>query len=105
MHPDYRFVLANERTFLAYLRTSLALDGAALAVAQFLDLNPRWLVSVLALIMALAGLAAVVGGALRWRSNADAIAGDRPLRTTSIPIGLAAAVGLCAIVAAVLIFG
>ena len=34
--PDYRFSLANERTFLAWLRTGLALVGGGLAVAQFL---------------------------------------------------------------------
>jgi putative membrane protein len=35
--PDYRFSLANERTFLAWLRTGLALIGGGLAVAQFLS--------------------------------------------------------------------
>ena len=35
--PDYRFSLANERTFLAWIRTALALVGGGLAVAQFLD--------------------------------------------------------------------
>src|SRR2546423_13219230 len=32
--PDYRFTLANERTFLAWLRTALALLAAAVAVGQ-----------------------------------------------------------------------
>ena len=35
-HVDYRFLLANERTFLAYLRTALSLQVAGLAVLQFL---------------------------------------------------------------------
>ena len=30
--PDYRFSLANERTFLAWLRTTLALLAAGVAV-------------------------------------------------------------------------
>jgi inner membrane protein YidH len=34
--PDPRFSLANERTFLAWIRTGLALIGGGLAVAGFL---------------------------------------------------------------------
>jgi putative membrane protein len=32
--PDYRFTLANERTFLAWIRTSLALLAGGVAVVQ-----------------------------------------------------------------------
>ncbi len=32
--PDYRFTLANERTFLAWIRTSLALIAGGIAVVQ-----------------------------------------------------------------------
>ena len=38
--PDYRFTLANERTYLAYLRTSLACYAGGLSAVQFLDLGP-----------------------------------------------------------------
>ncbi len=34
--PDYRFTYANERTFLAWVRTSVALIGVGVAAAQFL---------------------------------------------------------------------
>ena len=33
--PDYRFSLANERTFLAWLRTSMALVAGAVALDAF----------------------------------------------------------------------
>lgn len=39
--PDYRFSLANERTFLAWIRTALALVGGGFAVDQFLP-DLRW---------------------------------------------------------------
>ncbi|MFJ5262980.1 YidH family protein [Streptomyces sp. NPDC088387] len=59
--PDYRFSLANERTFLAWLRTALALIGGGFAVDQFLpDLRWGWRVG-----LALALLAAGVLCALR----------------------------------------
>ena len=35
--PDYRFSLANERTFLAWIRTSLGLLAGAVAVLTLLD--------------------------------------------------------------------
>lgn len=43
--PDYRFSLANERTFLAWLRTALALIGGGFVVYQFLP-ELRWEVRV-----------------------------------------------------------
>lgn len=33
--PDYRFTLANERTFLAWIRTALALMAGAVGIEQF----------------------------------------------------------------------
>ena len=32
--PDYRFSLANERTFLAWIRTALAFMAAAIGIDQ-----------------------------------------------------------------------
>jgi putative membrane protein len=56
--PDYRFSLANERTFLAWLRTALALVGGGLAVAQFLP-EHRLRMAIAVSLFALGGLVAV----------------------------------------------
>jgi putative membrane protein len=55
--PDYRFSLANERTFLAWIRTALALIGGGFAVDQFLP-HLRWGVRA-GLALALIGVGAV----------------------------------------------
>jgi putative membrane protein len=56
--PDYRFSLANERTFLAWLRTGLALIGGGLAVAQFLTAG--WVRDALAAgLLGIGGLVAL----------------------------------------------
>jgi putative membrane protein len=56
--PDYRFSLANERTFLAWLRTALALIGGGLAVAQFLP-EHRLRIVIAVSLLALGGLVAI----------------------------------------------
>jgi putative membrane protein len=46
--PDYRFSLANERTYLAWIRTALALVAAGIAAAKALEFHhefARWLVA------------------------------------------------------------
>jgi len=46
---DYRFSLANERTFLAWIRTALALIAGGVAAAKALDWNHdawRWVVAL-----------------------------------------------------------
>jgi inner membrane protein YidH len=66
--PDPRFSLANERTFLAWNRTALALIGGGLAAAQLLRVEvggARLMVG-----LPLIGLGAAVGlaGITRWRA-------------------------------------
>jgi inner membrane protein YidH len=102
VHVDYRFSLANERTFLAYLRTSLALDAAALAVAHFLTLGPPWVTDVLAVLLALAGLWTGVAAIFRFRSVEAAMERDEPMPPARIPITVALTIVVCSVVALVL---
>lgn len=78
--PDPRFTLANERTFLAWIRTSLALIAGAVALETFAgDAIPQVvrLPFVLVLLL-LAGLLAVAAFR-RWLTLEEAMRHDRPL--------------------------
>ncbi|NHA69537.1 DUF202 domain-containing protein [Phycicoccus flavus] len=64
--PDPRFSLANERTFLAWARTGLALlAGAAAIDALDLPLHPV-VQGLLAALLALAGMLVAASAAWNW---------------------------------------
>ena len=88
--PDYRFTLANERTFLAWVRTALGLLAAALFVFHVIDeLGGTTLIGLL--LCAGAGIA-IVGGYRRYRATDRAIRAGEPLPTGQSTRLLAAAV-------------
>jgi putative membrane protein len=64
--PDYRFTLANERTFLAWERTAIALVGGGLAVLHLLDRDPA--VWAMGIVLLSGGLFSGVAGWVRFRT-------------------------------------
>lgn len=102
--PDYRFSLANERTFLAWIRTSLALLAGGIAVLQIVpDFGPRW--ARLALGVGLIVLSTVLAlmSHRRWWRNEKAMRLGRSLpATTQIPL-LAYGIGAAAIGALIVV--
>lgn len=65
--PDPRFTLANERTFLAWIRTSLALLAGGIAIEAFTaDLFPVPVRTGLAVLLLLLGMLLSAGSAARW---------------------------------------
>ena len=77
--PDYRFTLANERTFLAWIRTALAILAGGVLLHQFAGgLEPRLAVVVLAIVLAIAAAVLSVVAYTRWRANEIAIRHGRP---------------------------
>jgi putative membrane protein len=95
--PDYRFTLANERTFLAWIRTALALLAGGAAVTQLLPgLGPQPLRYLLGL--GLIGLAFVLAATSyrRWLDVDRAIREGRPLPRHFAPLLLTGVVS-CAI--------
>ncbi|ORA09790.1 YidH family protein [Mycobacterium arosiense] len=90
--PDYRFTLANERTFLAWQRTALGLLAAAVGVVQFM---PEFAVPgvrhALAGAVGATAMLTSVAGLQRWRHVDRAIRLDRPLPRPATPVYLAVA--------------
>jgi putative membrane protein len=87
--PDYRFTLANERTFLAWERTALGLLAAAVAIVQFVPefgvLGARHIFGAFLTVLAVlcAGL-----GLHRWRQVDYAMRRGQPLPKQSAPMVL-----------------
>jgi putative membrane protein len=103
-HPDYRFSLANERTFLAWVRTSLALLAAGIGVVALPShFSSRTGRHVLGLLLVLLGVLAASGSYLRWRANEAAIRDGAPLPSSrSMPIVAAGLTGF-AVLALILV--
>ncbi|MFF8291705.1 YidH family protein [Streptomyces sp. NPDC016309] len=94
--PDYRFSLANERTFLAWLRTALALVGGGFAVDQFLP-DLRWGVRVgMALALLAAGALCALRAVNHWVRCERAMRRGEDLPVSRFPTLLSLAVGLVA---------
>lgn len=99
--PDYRFTLANERTFLSWVRTALALAAGGLAAVTILDDFPGEEFLGVALL-ALSFLTAA-SAYRRWALNERAMRLDEPLPPSRLPMYMAIGVALVAVVAVVLL--
>lgn len=103
--PDPRFTLANERTFLAWIRTSLGLTAGAVAMEAFAgDEIPEVIRTPLAcILLVLAGLLAIVAFR-RWISIESAMRHEQPLPMpqASILLVLGIAAGAVLLIVAIL---
>src|SRR5438477_1278098 len=101
--PDVRFSFANERTFLAWSRTSLALITAGLAVTQLLPPfdfpGGRRLIGLP--LIGLGTLTAFMSYRY-WRDNQTAMRNRQPLPQSPLPRLLAIVIATSALVALVL---
>ena len=103
--PDPRTLLANERTFLSWLRTGISLMALGFVVAKFnlfVALHPRpqrhWINATnLGLFWVSAGLVVIVLGWLHYRTIRRQLYQDGPIPVSRLPASLAivmAALGL-----------
>ena len=101
--PDPRFTFANERTFLAWNRTALALIGGGLAAGQLLPFDTRAIRLIVGLVPILLGALLAAGSYRRWEANERALRLGEPLPEASPPRWLAIALVALALALAVLL--
>ena len=100
--PDPRFSLANERTFLAWVRTALALIAGGVALeALSLPIQPGLRLAASLLSLAL-GFAAPILAWINWGAIERAMREQQPLPASKValPVGIGVSV-----VAALLVLG
>ncbi|WP_152347741.1 YidH family protein [Brevibacterium sp. CFH 10365] len=82
--PDPRFTLANERTFLSWIRTALAFIGGGIAVEAFTsEIFTAGLRATLSIVLMVIGFILAAGAAVRWYRIESAMR-----RKTSLPLPL-----------------
>ena len=101
--PDYRFSFANERTFLAWIRTALALLAAGVAL-DAVDVGLLGtLERLLAAFFVTLGLLAAMAAWVRWARAERSIRRGEPLPPQQFSSVLTAAVILASVVLLVLV--
>ncbi len=103
--PDYRFTLANERTFLAWLRTGLALLAGAVALASLVHhFGPKPIrIGITVLLLGLS-LTVTVGAYVRWDRAERALRENRPLPIDPLPRLIVIGLSVVTVAASVLIY-
>ena len=102
--PDYRFSLANERTFLAWIRTALALLAGGVAAVQ---LVPAFKVHggrlVLGVTLVLLAVVVAAGSYHRWWANERAMRLGQSLQPSLVTRILAGGLTLIALLALLMV--
>lgn len=102
--PDARFSYANERTFLAWIRTALGLMTAGLAITQLLPPfdfpGGRRLIGLPLITL---GIVIAIASYWQWQANERAMRLGLPLPASYLPRIVAVVVGICAVIGGVLV--
>jgi len=96
--PDPRFTLANERTFLAWMRTALALTAGGIALEAFsVNLEPRMRL-IASFVLLVSGLVLPLGAWVAWMRTERALRAKAPLQPPLLGLPLAIVVSATATV-------
>ncbi|MGO1508935.1 MAG: YidH family protein [Microbacterium sp.] len=95
--PDARFTLANERTFLAWIRTSLALIAAGVALELLgLDLQPTLRLAA-SLVLAVTGILVPTFAWIAWSRTERSLRRNQPLPGSLLGVVLGVAVTIAGV--------
>jgi putative membrane protein len=101
--PDARFTYANERTFLAWNRTALALIATGVAATQLLpDLHVSGGRRILGLPLIGLGALVTLTSFRHWKANQRAMRRGEPLPRSPMPLVLSLGIGVVAVIAVAL---
>jgi putative membrane protein len=100
--PDARFTLANQRTFLAWSRTALALVAAGLGIVQLLPPFPgvRWGRHAIGVPLIVLGAVTAAEAYREWTRTQRALRRGAPVPHSILPLLLAATIAIVAAVSA-----
>ncbi|MBL7493418.1 DUF202 domain-containing protein [Frankia sp. AgB1.9] len=104
--PDYRFSLANERTFLAWIRTALALLAGGIAVVQIVpSFSIGWARHILGIALIVLAILIAATSYTRWERRERAIREGAPLPPSLLPrlVGLGISVVMISAMAFILV--
>ena len=103
--PDARYTFANERTFLAWSRTALALVVAGLGIVQLLPPFPRvpWGRHLIGVPLIVLGAVVAAAGYLEWTRNQRALRRGEPVPKSLLPAVLTVTITCIAVISAVVL--
>ena len=103
---DYRWSLANERTYLAWIRTSLSLVAGAVAIVQLVPPFPHMdLRRLLGAFLATTAAATALLAYTRWAATERAMRQDRPRPGAHGLLLVSGALAVLAVVVLALVVG
>jgi putative membrane protein len=102
--PDPRFSLANERTFLAWVRTALAMFAGGVALHALAVPSTGWLRGLLVVVLIGVGGLLCVLSFVRWAQIERAMRLREPLPSFGLGVVMTAALALVAVLLVVVLF-
>jgi putative membrane protein len=99
--PDYRFTLANERTFLAWILTALALAAGGLAAVSLLE--DVTFGETLGVVLLALSFVTAASAYRRWALNERSMRLNEPLPTSRLPMLMAIGTAIVAVMAAIIL--